>query len=114
MNPKPYTLNQVRDCRNIIFRDLGDRVAMLVRLQIPVVGTDGAEDTGEVVVVNTHLLFPHKPYFSIIRLRELRKILGFLELYRLLHRSQPPPVPRPSSAHLFEPHVDYTMSPDCV
>jgi hypothetical protein len=35
----------------------------------------------EVVLVNTHLLFPHQPYFSIIRLRELRKILGYLELY---------------------------------
>ena len=32
--------------------------------------------------VNTHLLFPHQPHFSIIRLCELRKILSFLELYR--------------------------------
>jgi endonuclease/exonuclease/phosphatase family metal-dependent hydrolase len=80
----------VRDKRDIIFRDLGDRVAMLVRLQIPFVGEDGKETNAEVVVVNTHLLFPHKPYFSIIRLRELRKILGFLELYRLQHRRDLP------------------------
>ena len=36
--------------------------------------------------MNTHLLFPHQPYFSIIRLRELRKILSFLELYRQQYR----------------------------
>ncbi len=33
------------------------------------------------MLANTHLLFPHQPYFSIIRLRELCKILGYLELY---------------------------------
>ena len=36
----------------------------------------------EVLLVNTHLLFPHEPYFDVIRMRELRKILGFIELYR--------------------------------
>eukprot|EP00285_Hemiselmis_virescens_P009237 CAMPEP_0173408568 /NCGR_PEP_ID=MMETSP1356-20130122/70061_1 /TAXON_ID=77927 ORGANISM="Hemiselmis virescens, Strain PCC157" /NCGR_SAMPLE_ID=MMETSP1356 /ASSEMBLY_ACC=CAM_ASM_000847 /LENGTH=462 /DNA_ID=CAMNT_0014369899 /DNA_START=1 /DNA_END=1386 /DNA_ORIENTATION=+ len=79
----------VRDRRDIIFRDLGDRVAMLLRLQVPLAGPDDGS-TAEIVVVNTHLLFPHQPYFSIIRLRELRKILGFLELYRQQHRQDLP------------------------
>eukprot|EP00283_Hemiselmis_rufescens_P004714 CAMPEP_0173423418 /NCGR_PEP_ID=MMETSP1357-20121228/3729_1 /TAXON_ID=77926 /ORGANISM="Hemiselmis rufescens, Strain PCC563" /LENGTH=627 /DNA_ID=CAMNT_0014386531 /DNA_START=23 /DNA_END=1906 /DNA_ORIENTATION=+ len=79
----------VRDRRDIIFRDLGDRVAMLLRLQVPIAAPEEGS-TAEIVVVNTHLLFPHQPYFSIIRLRELRKILGFLELYRQQHRQDLP------------------------
>jgi len=136
----------VRDQRNIIFRDLGDRVAMLLRIDIPSdmrydepatvadldphvhphpatelqqscnsdldphvhphpststpetdprhacreVETDPRQACREVVLVNTHLLFPHQPYFSIIRLRELRKILAFLELY---HQQLPAHLP---------------------
>jgi endonuclease/exonuclease/phosphatase family metal-dependent hydrolase len=34
------------------------------------------------ICVNTHLLFPHNPYSSQIRLREITKILGFIEAYK--------------------------------
>lgn len=70
---------QTVDKRDIIFKDLGDRVAMLLRLRLP--GPTPTDCHREFVLINTHLLFPHQPYFSIIRLRELRKILGYLELY---------------------------------
>lgn len=40
-----------------------------------------SDERAECLIVNTHLIFPHQPHFSVIRMRELRKILGFLELY---------------------------------
>ena len=36
----------------------------------------------QLLCVNTHLLFPHNEYSSKIRLREVTKILGFIESYR--------------------------------
>jgi hypothetical protein len=86
----------VKESRNIIFRDLGDRVAMFLRLSLDTylhnnetqhdINGSNNQAHAEVYLVNTHLIFPHQPHFSVIRMRELRKILGFLELYI---RSQP-------------------------
>ncbi|KAJ1483017.1 Endonuclease/exonuclease/phosphatase [Baffinella frigidus] len=94
---------QIKDRRDITFKDLGDRVALLLRLRVPGSGeregeeppptspwAEGQPCTRELILVNTHLLFPHQPYFSIIRLRELRKILSFLELYRQQYREDMP------------------------
>ena len=36
----------------------------------------------QLLCVNTHLLFPHNEYSTRIRLREVTKILGFIESYR--------------------------------
>jgi hypothetical protein len=36
----------------------------------------------QLLCVNTHLLFPHNEYSTKIRVREMTKILGFLETYR--------------------------------
>ena len=80
----------VRKERDIVFRDLGDRVAMLLQLAVPVEHRRG-KAMAELYVVNTHLLFPHQPYFSVIRMRELRKILAFLEMHRRL-RFHPSPL----------------------
>ena len=89
---------RVSDRHDIFFRDLGDRVALLLRLDCSKL--DGAAPlnpcspsaprpapAAEVLLVNTHLLFPHERYFDVIRMRELRKILGFIELYRLITTS---------------------------
>jgi endonuclease/exonuclease/phosphatase family metal-dependent hydrolase len=72
----------ISDHRDIIFRDLGDRVALLLYLTLPSRTPDSPPLRFS--VVNTHLVFPHYQYFSIISLRELRKILAYLEMYRLL------------------------------
>ena len=36
--------------------------------------TPARKNNGQVLVVNTHLLFPHNPYSSRIRLREVQKV----------------------------------------
>ncbi len=95
----------IMDRHDIFFRDLGDRVALLLRLDYSSItkhgvggggvgagGVGGGKGGGgaEVLLVNTHLLFPHERYFDVIRMRELRKILGFLELYRQVSGSRSP------------------------
>ena len=81
----PFVVSVV-DRQDIFFRDIGDRVAMVLRLDCSATPGGG----GEVLLVNTHLVFPHERYFDVIRMRELRKILGFLELYRLVVDVQSP------------------------
>lgn len=68
----------LQDTRNIFFHDAGDRVAQLLLLAIqgPTVAPQ------QFLLVNTHLLFPHNTFSSRIRLREMTKILGFVESYR--------------------------------
>mmetsp|Transcript_9316 Transcript_9316/g.15438 ORF Transcript_9316/g.15438 Transcript_9316/m.15438 type:complete len:882 (-) Transcript_9316:1988-4633(-) len=94
---------EIEDVRDILFHDVGDRVALMLLLAYrPPIGSDtcsssssssiGARTRGSLesttppvqrfVVVNTHLLFPHNPFSSKIRLREVTKILGFVEGYR--------------------------------
>ena len=71
---------EIQDSRDILFHDCGDRVALLLLLAAkPKI--QGAVPQ-QFIVINTHLLFPHNPYSTNIRLREATKILGFCELYR--------------------------------
>ena len=67
--------------RNVLFNDCGDRVASLLHLR-----PRGA-DLGDVLVVNTHLLFPHNANSTLIRLRECFKILEYLHEYQELAAS---------------------------
>lgn len=62
---------EVLDARDVLFNDCGDRVACVVRARRKSDGT-------ELIVVNTHLLFPHNENSSLIRLRECFKILEYL------------------------------------
>ncbi|KAJ1429451.1 hypothetical protein B484DRAFT_396351 [Ochromonadaceae sp. CCMP2298] len=100
---------QIEDVRYILFHDVGDRVALMLLLalhpdqdqegeqsQEKQGGQEGVQgEQGQAlsvarrkapvqrfICVNTHLLFPHNPYSSKIRLREITKILGFVEGYR--------------------------------
>lgn len=74
----------LQDTRQICFHDCGDRVAQL--LLLAVFGKDQDSDKKvppqQLLLVNTHLLFPHNEFSSRIRLREMTKILGFVESYR--------------------------------
>jgi hypothetical protein len=86
---------KVLDCRDILFHDCGDRVAQLLLLGIdansykPNLENDDTEQATTTnfplqrfLVLNTHLLFPHNEYSTKIRLREVSKMLGFVEAYR--------------------------------
>lgn len=69
--------------RAILFHDCGDRIAQLLLLALrPPIGSENLPSQ-QFICVNTHLLFPHNEYSTKIRLRELAKILGFVESYRM-------------------------------
>ena len=69
----------IQDYRNILFHDCGDRVAQMLLLSI-----DDALNapSQQFILVNTHLLFPHNEQSTKIRLREITKLLGFVESYK--------------------------------
>ncbi|GJP55622.1 hypothetical protein CLOM_g14572 [Closterium sp. NIES-68] len=103
----------VVDYEPILFHDCGDRVAQLLRLRVKGAsggkglcdddhdeerssssgagsgdGGDAAAAAGEgreVMVINTHLLFPHNANSSVIRLREVYKILEYVDAYKHAH-----------------------------
>eukprot|EP00271_Cylindrocystis_brebissonii_P000092 TRINITY_DN10106_c1_g1_i1.p1 TRINITY_DN10106_c1_g1~~TRINITY_DN10106_c1_g1_i1.p1 ORF type:complete len:695 (-),score=91.27 TRINITY_DN10106_c1_g1_i1:160-2244(-) len=106
---------RVVDCQNVLFHDCGDRVAQVLRLRSlenscsnirrtggRTDGTQSVESGGgrdgeesspqlDMLLVNTHLLFPHNSNSSVIRLRQVYKILEYLEGYKA--REQAPPMP---------------------
>ena len=81
---------EVVETRDILFNDCGDRVATLVHLRPRVAAfrapADGSASFGDVLLVNTHLLFPHNSNSTLIRLRESFKILEYLHEYQEYHR----------------------------
>ena len=68
----------------VLFHDCGDRVAQMLLLALTPPATTGVENlpTQQFLLVNTHLLFPHNEQSTKIRLREITKLLGFVESYR--------------------------------
>ena len=72
----------LQDTRQIFFHDCGDRVAQLLLLAVTGKDQDLKVPPQQLLLVNTHLLFPHNEFSSRIRLREMTKILGFVESYR--------------------------------
>lgn len=79
----------MQDYREILFHDCGDRVAQMLLLAAKARSDsiDPSVDESLVpyqqfILVNTHLLFPHNEYSTNIRLREVTKILGFVESYK--------------------------------
>lgn len=71
----------LEDTRDILYHDCGDRVAlMLVLSLLPKKGSSVPPQ--RFICVNTHLLFPHNEYSTKIRLREVTKLLGYVESYK--------------------------------
>lgn len=59
----------------------GDRSVGIVTTSIDINTYQCTDGHVQVLVVNTHLLFPHNPYSSRIRLREVQKVrcmLGYI------------------------------------
>ncbi|KAK2649908.1 hypothetical protein Ddye_017397 [Dipteronia dyeriana] len=69
--------------RDLLFNDFGDRVAQLLHVQsvVPFLKTQQGTQQ-EILIVNTHLLFPHDSSLSVVRLHQVYKILQYLELYQ--------------------------------
>eukprot|EP01039_Chlorochromonas_danica_P003676 gene3676-4022_t len=84
----------IEDVRDIYFHDCGDRVALMLVLGLlppPLphspAGDAAASSASSTVLqrficINTHLLFPHNESSRKIRLREVTKLLGFVEAYK--------------------------------
>eukprot|EP00850_Spirogloea_muscicola_P023748 SM000385S14626 [mRNA] locus=s385:9644:13834:- [translate_table: standard] len=71
----------VIDYKELLFHDCGDRVAQLLRVKSKLAGADGGPL--EMLLLNTHLLFPHNANSCLIRLRQAYKILEYVENYKL-------------------------------
>ncbi|KAL9435380.1 hypothetical protein AB3S75_021619 [Citrus x aurantiifolia] len=73
----------VLNYRELLFNDFGDRVAQLVHVEsvVPFFQNQRGGQQ-EILIVNTHLLFPHDSSLSVVRLHQVYKILQYLELYQ--------------------------------
>lgn len=64
---------KVVNYRELLFNDFGDRVAQLLHVKsvIPFPLNGKQDIQQEVIIVNTHLLFPHDSSLSIVRLHQV-------------------------------------------
>lgn len=60
--------------RDLLFNDFGDRVAQLLHVEsvVPFWQSRNSNIHNQVLIVNTHLLFPHDANLSIVRLNQVR------------------------------------------
>ncbi|XP_023925290.2 uncharacterized calcium-binding protein At1g02270 isoform X2 [Quercus suber] len=75
---------RVLNYRELLFNDCGDRVAQLLHVQsvVPFLPNRKGNIGQEMLIVNTHLLFPHDSSLSLVRLHQVYKILQYLESYQ--------------------------------
>ncbi|XP_042474768.1 uncharacterized calcium-binding protein At1g02270-like isoform X1 [Zingiber officinale] len=82
------------DYREMLFNDLGDRVAQLLRVESVVPLWQGCSSSinVQIIIVNTHLLFPHDASLCIVRLQQVYKILQSIETYQKENDLSPIPI----------------------
>ncbi|KAG5558942.1 hypothetical protein RHGRI_008778 [Rhododendron griersonianum] len=75
---------RVVDHRELLFNDIGDRVAQLLHVELlsPVSQCRSNNVRQEMLIVNTHLLFPHDSSLCLVRLNQVYKILQHVESYQ--------------------------------
>lgn len=80
--------------KELHFNDCGDRVAQLlhVELAFPFSQRQNSDITQEILIVNTHLLFPHDTSLSLVRLHQVYKILQYVESYQKEKQLKPLPI----------------------
>ncbi|CAA7403732.1 unnamed protein product [Spirodela intermedia] len=89
-----------RDCfrvlnyRELLFNDFGDRVAQLLHVEsvFPFWQSRHRNIQQEVLIVNTHLLFPHDYRLCFVRLHQVYKILQYVESYQKERELNPMPI----------------------
>ncbi|KAG6730499.1 hypothetical protein I3842_01G083000 [Carya illinoinensis] len=84
----------VLNYRELLFNDFGDRVAQLFHVQsvIPSLQNQKGNIPLEILIVNTHLLFPHDSSLSLVRLRQVYRILQFVESYQRENKLKSVPI----------------------
>ncbi|PNX65746.1 putative calcium-binding protein, partial [Trifolium pratense] len=80
--------------KELHFNDCGDRVAQLlhVELAFPFSKWRNGEIRQEILIVNTHLLFPHDATLSLVRLKQVYMILQYVESYQNDFQLKPMPI----------------------
>ena len=80
--------------RELLFNDFGDRVAQLLHVELiaPYAQCRNNNVRQEMLIVNTHLLFPHDSSLSLERLRQVYKILQYVESYQKENKLNPLPI----------------------
>lgn len=81
--------------RELLFNDFGDRVAQLLHVEsaIPFLQNRSSSYVQQQsLIVNTHLVFPHDHSLSIVRLKQVYKILQYIEAYQEEHKLGPMPI----------------------
>ncbi|AQK65858.1 Calcium-binding endonuclease/exonuclease/phosphatase family [Zea mays] len=85
----------VLNYRELLFNDIGDRVAQLLHVESAMPFLQNRSTScvhQQSLIVNTHLLFPHDHSLSIVRLRQVYKILQYIEAYLEEHKLGPLPI----------------------
>lgn len=75
---------RVVNYRELLFHDCGDRVAQLlhVELAVPFSQCRNNDIRQEILIVNTHLLFPHDSSLCLVRLNQVGALLfAFVQLF---------------------------------
>ncbi|XP_058206314.1 uncharacterized calcium-binding protein At1g02270 isoform X2 [Rhododendron vialii] len=85
---------RVLDHRELLFNDIGDRVAQLLHVELlsPVSQCRSNNVRQEMLIVNTHLLFPHDSSLCLVRLNQVYKILQHVESYQKENNLNPLPI----------------------
>ncbi|GMJ00991.1 hypothetical protein like AT1G02270 [Hibiscus trionum] len=85
---------RILNYKELLFNDFGDRVAQLLHVQsvIPFSQNKDDDTEQEILIVNTHLLFPHDSSLSVVRLHQVYKILQYLETYQRENKLSQAPV----------------------
>lgn len=80
--------------QEFLFNRFGDRVAQLlhVELALPFSQCRNNNVLHEILIVNTHLLFPHDSSLCLERLRQVYKILEYVEAYQKENNLNPLPI----------------------
>lgn len=85
---------RVLNSRELLFNDFGDRVAQLLHVELvgPLSQCRNNSVRQEMIIVNTHLLFPHDATLCLVRLNQVYKILQYVEAYQKENKLNPLPI----------------------
>ncbi|CAL5367828.1 unnamed protein product [Camellia sinensis] len=85
---------RVLNHREFLFNDIGDRVAQLLHVEFVAPFSQGRTNNvrQEMLIVNTHLLFPHDSTLCLVRLNQVYKILQYVESYQKECKLNPLPI----------------------
>lgn len=80
--------------RDLLLNNIGDRVAQLLHVELvnPFYQSRNNNVRQEILIVNTHLLFPHDASLCLVRLHQVYEILQNVEAYQKEHKLNPMPI----------------------